>query len=267
MEVMEKDRKMELLRKQLKQLDGLVVAFSGGVDSTFLAAVAREVLGDRVLAVSVKTPLVPEEEVKLMSEIARAIGIEHEILHFDVMELPAVAGNASDRCYHCKMAILELIKKEAEERSFKHVADGTNADDPGMHRPGLDAVRALGVLTPLADCGIVKQQIRALSAQMGLPTSNQPSQSCLATRFPTGERLDIKSLRLVDGIEKKLHELGFRQVRVRIHGDIARIETDQEDMRKIAQPDIRDAVKKAVKVDNIKYVSLDLEGYRFGSTG
>jgi uncharacterized protein len=257
------EQKLESLKKILRSLDSVLIAYSGGVDSTFLAKVAQDVLGDNTLAVTISSEIHPEWEPKEAATIAKEIGIKHEIIKTDALDIPGIAENPPDRCYYCKKAILGKLKDIAEKRGFKHVAEGTNFDDIGDHRPGMRAVMEEGVISPLKEAKLAKADIRKLSKALGLPTWDKPSLACLASRFPYGTRITPEKLKSVEQAEIFLMDMGIRQLRVRHHGEIARIEVPQEDTDIILQN--REEIVKRLKELGYKYVTMDLQGYRTGS--
>ncbi len=253
------------LRSLVRSLDSVAVAFSGGVDSALLAKVCQDELPGRALAVTVRAQIHPRFEMVQAGEIARAIGIPHEVLEVDAFQIPHLAENPPDRCYHCKRAVFGRLAALAKERGFACVADGTNADDRGDFRPGARAVRELGVRSPLQEAGMTKRDIRELSRRLGLPTWDQPSLACLASRIPYGDPITEESLRRIDAAEDALRAAGYRQCRVRHHGPVARIEVPPEDIARLAAPGEREAVVEKLRALGYAYVALDLAGYRTGS--
>lgn len=255
--------KLDSLKRALANMGGILVAYSGGVDSTFLLKVARDVLGDKVSAVTVKAPFVPASELVASQEIAHQLGVRHLLAQTALLDDPGFSSNPPNRCYVCKRAIFSRLKEIASAHGLD-LADGSNHDDLGQYRPGLKALQELDVRSPLAEAGLTKTEIRSLSREMGLPTWDKPAQSCLATRFPYGEELTIEKLRRVEEAEDFLHSLGFRIVRVRTHGTLASIEVSRPDMARLLSeltPRIIDKLKSL----GYTHVSLDLEGYRTGS--
>jgi uncharacterized protein len=225
--------------------------------------VAQEELGDNVLAVTALSPIYPSREIREAADTAKQLGIRHETLPSQVLGIPGVVENPPDRCYHCKKALFQAMVNLARERGFTTVADGTNADDPAEHRPGMTALKELGVVSPLRDAGLAKTDIRTLSRDMGLPTADKPSLACLASRIPYGVHLTEDRLHVIDTVEERLLALGFRQVRARHHEDTLRIEVGETEIdRAVSQ---RDAVVSVGKAAGFTYVTLDLEGYRSGS--
>ena len=257
--------KMEVLGKWLKGKGAVVIAFSGGVDSTFLAAVAQETLGDRVLAVTATSPTYPKRELQEAVELARRIGIRHKIVQSTEMENTAYRENSPDRCYHCKSELFGLLIRMAAEEKSAVVIDGSNADDATDFRPGRKALKELGIASPLMDLGFSKTDIREASRLMGLPTADKPAYACLASRIPYGAPITEKVLRSVEEAENALRDLGFEQVRVRVHGDVARIELVEGDIGRAMSWEMRRKISEAVKAAGFRYVALDLQGYRTGS--
>lgn len=253
------------LRAYIRGLGSLAVAFSAGVDSTFLLKVAHEELGDRCLAVTGRSPAFPAGEREEAGEFCRAEGIRQ--VFFDTNELghEIYASNPKDRCYHCKKIIFSKIKAIAAENGITHVAEGSNVDDLGDYRPGLLAIDELKILSPLREAGLTKAEIRSLSKEMGLPTWDKPSAACLASRIPYGERITAEKLAMAGGGEALLHEMGFRQCRVRVHGQVARIEVPAEEITRLAAPEVRDVLVPAFRKLGFLYVTCDLQGYRMGS--
>jgi len=257
--------KLKLLKENIKSLKKLTVAFSGGVDSTFLLKVAHEVLNDRVLAVTARTGTFPEREFREAEKYVESLGVQHRVLLFDEFQVPGFSDNPPDRCYLCKKALFGQIQKISQEHGIDHVADGSNKDDLSDYRPGMKAVKELGIISPLQEVGLTKEDIRILSRAMGLPTWNKPALACLATRFPVGDKITKEKLQMVDQAEEYLFGLGFDQVRVRCHGNLARIEVTKDDRKRFFDTDVMDRIHSELKKIGFHYVSLDLQGYRTGS--
>ena len=246
-------------------MESAVVAFSSGVDSTFLLRVAHEELGDRVVAATIRSHTFPKRELDEAATFCRAEGIRHEIMDSEELDIPGFAENPPDRCYHCKRELFSKLLAFARDNGLAAVLEGSNIDDDGDYRPGRRAIRELGVISPLHEVGLTKAEIRALSREMGLPTSDKPSFACLASRFPYGERITAAGLARVEKAEQWLLDSGMelKQLRVRSHGDMARIEVPPGDIPRLAAR--ADEIAAAFKEFGFAYVTLDLRGYRTGS--
>ena len=258
-------KKLTKLEEYLKSLGSIAVGFSGGVDSTFLLAVSSDVLKDKVLAVTAVLASVPEREIKEAVRFCEEYGIKHEICRINPFEDESYRKNKPDRCYHCKRRIFSEIKRIASENSIEYVAEGSNLDDLGDYRPGLKAVAELSIKSPLREAGLTKADIRTISKAMGLPTWNKPAYACLASRFVYGEEITGEKLHMIEEAEEFLIKLGFIEERVRIHGQIARIEVSPEKIPRLAEKEIREKVYNEFKRLGFMYVTLDMKGYSIGS--
>jgi uncharacterized protein len=235
------------------------------VDSTFLAAVASQELGEKALAITAVSPLYPEHEQREAVALARQIGIRQEVVVSDELDVPGFADNPPERCYLCKGELFDLVWTIARQHGLPAVADGTNADDTGDYRPGRRAAIERGVRSPLLESGLTKSEIRQLSSRMGLPTANKPAFACLASRFPYGTRITEPKLKAVGAVENELRACGFRQFRVRHHGDVARIELDPAEVSRAFEPQTRERLSACAHGAGFLYVAVDLDGYRTGS--
>ena len=257
------NEKQEKLKEYLQQQGSVVVAFSGGVDSTYLLKVAHDVLGDKCVAVTASSCSFPERELNEAKAFCEANGIRHIIVRSEELEIDGFRHNPKNRCYLCKRELFEKIWTIAREIGIGAVAEGSNTDDNGDYRPGLIAVKELGVLSPLRQVGLSKAEIRELSRELGLPTWNKQSFACLSSRFVYGEIINEERLSMVDKAEQLLLDEGFHQVRVRIHGTIARIEIEPKEFEELLH--IREKVCSAFRGYGFCYVTLDLGGYQTGS--
>ena len=258
--------KYERLKEYLKELGSVAVAFSSGVDSTFLLKTAHDVLGDKAIAITASSNLFPRRELKESSAFCKSENIRQVIFNVDELAIDGFRNNPKNRCYLCKHALFTKIKEIAAKNNLACVAEGSNMDDNGDYRPGLQAIAELDIKSPLRHVELYKQEIRDLSKELGLTTWDKPSFACLASRFVYGETISEDKLNMVDSAEELLRSKGFKQFRVRIHGDmIARIEILPSDFDKLMQTATREEIVNKFKKYGFKYVSLDLQGYRTGS--
>lgn len=249
----------------LSSLEKLAVAFSSGVDSTFLLYAAKEALGENAIAITAAIHSVPERELSEAKEYCENLGIKHLVVKTNELEIEGFAANPTNRCYLCKKDLFTKLINTAKEVGIKNVAEGSNLDDNGDYRPGMVAIKELHVLSPLRTIGFTKQEIRDLSNHFNLPTWNKPSFACLSSRIPYGEEITANKLKKVELAEDYLLENGFCQFRVRLHGNLARIELDPNDFDKIMEYELRNRVYDRFKEIGFDYISLDLKGYRTGS--
>ncbi len=257
--------KLDQLKTNLSSLSGIVVAFSGGVDSTFLLRVAYDVLGDRAVAVTARSSTYPEREYRESAAFIEALGAQQITITSEELEIEGFSKNPANRCYYCKKELFLKILDIAKELGISTIADGSNVDDTGDYRPGMLALKELGIISPLKAAGMTKEDIRILSREMNLPTWDKPAFACLASRFPYGQEITREKLNMIDQAEQFLFDHGFRQVRVRCHGDVARIEVPCEDRARLLDIELAQSVYAAFKKIGFSYVSLDLLGYRMGS--
>ena len=261
----EQREKLNKLRVIISGLGSLAVGFSGGVDSSFLLAVAHEILRDRVIAVTGVDASVPEREVNEAKAFCIDRGIRHILCTVDPLREEGYRNNSPDRCYFCKHGIFTEVKKIADEYGIEYMAEGSNMDDIGDYRPGLKAAAELSVKSPLREAGLYKKDIRLISKAMGLSTWSKPAYACLASRFVYGEEITEEKLHMIDRAEQFLIERGFFEERVRMHGNIARIEVPSADIPRLASDEVREAVYDEFKKLGFLFVTLDLKGYRTGS--
>jgi len=263
--IMNENEKLNKLKANIKKMGSLVVAFSGGVDSTFLLNVAVGVLGENVIAVTAKSSTYPEREFKEAQAFANSIGVRHIVIISEELEIEGFSENPVNRCYFCKHELFEKIQDVAKQNNMQYVADGSNIDDLGDYRPGMQAVKELEVVSPLKEVKMTKDDIRILSKEMGLLTWDKQAFACLASRFPYGQKITKEKLEMIDKAEQYLLDLGFKQVRVRHHGDLARIEVGGQEIGRFFNEDLMGNVYTAFKKIGFTYVSLDMKGYRTGS--
>ncbi|MBO7424322.1 MAG: ATP-dependent sacrificial sulfur transferase LarE [Clostridiales bacterium] len=261
----DQEKKLSDLKSIIKDMGSLAVGFSGGVDSSFLLAVAHEVLGDNAIAVTGSDASVPRRELEEAVKFCGDRGIRHIICTVDPLKEEGYRHNSPDRCYYCKHGIFTEMKKIAEENGIAYLSEGSNTDDIGDYRPGLRAVAELSVRSPLREAGLCKEDIRVLSKAMGLPTWSKPAYACLASRFVYGEEITEEKLHMIDKAEQFLIELGFFEERVRMHGNIARIEVPPKDIAKLASDDIRERIYDEFRKIGFMFVTLDMRGYKMGS--
>lgn len=258
-------KKIEKIKTLICRNNLLAIAFSGGVDSVFLAAMAKKILGDKVVLLTLVSDFQSKQDTNHAIHMAVELGLSHELINFDPWMDEALVKNDKDRCYLCKQRGFLLLRMAADRRGISALAHGVNKDDLSDYRPGLQATHELGILSPLLDAGLTKAEIRMASKDMGLKTWNMPSQSCLATRIPYGKRLTKENLQQINKAEAVLQQLGFKEFRVRHHGDLARIECKAQDIETISSSAYRKKITGALYTLGFKFVSLDLEGYASGS--
>ena len=261
----ELQEKMTKLKTYIAELGSLAVGFSGGVDSSLLLAVAHEVLGDKAIAVTAVDASVPGRELKEAMTFCEERGIRQIICNVNPFTEEGYRNNSPDRCYYCKRGIFSEIKRIAAENDISYAAEGSNMDDLGDYRPGLRAVEELGVKSPLRENGLYKSDIRNISKTMGLPTWSKPAYACLASRFVYGEEITEEKLHMIDQAEQFLIENGFFEERVRMHGNLARIEVPEKDISRLAEDDMRKAIYSKFKDIGFMFVTVDMCGYRLGS--
>lgn len=261
----ETEKKYQSLLTDLKLYPSLAVAFSAGVDSTFLLDCAHNVLGDRVTAFTARSCSFPERELLEAKKFCAEKKIRHIILNSEELNIPGFCDNPKNRCYLCKRELFEKIRSLSQQLKISHIAEGSNSDDNGDYRPGLKAIKELGILSPLRHAGLNKEEIRRLSFRQGLSTWNKQSFACLSSRFVYGEKITLTRLKMVERAEQLLLDLGFHQVRVRIHGMTARIEVNKDEIIKIFAPLIRDAISAEFHQIGFTFVTVDIDGYKTGS--
>ncbi|MBR5691869.1 MAG: ATP-dependent sacrificial sulfur transferase LarE [Verrucomicrobia bacterium] len=261
----ETEQKYKSLLAELKKYPSLAIAFSAGVDSTFLLDCARNVLGDHVTAFTARSCSFPERELLEAKKFCAEKKIRHIILDSEELNIPGFCNNPKNRCYLCKQELFQKIRAACQRLGIQTIAEGSNSDDNGDYRPGLKAIEELGILSPLRHIGLNKEEIRKLSRRQGLPTWNKQSFACLSSRFVYGEKITPERLKMVEQAEQLLLDLGFHQVRVRIHGMSARIEVNKEDVVKIFAPAIRNTVSTEFHRIGFTFVTVDIDGYKTGS--
>lgn len=269
----ETSEKLARLRDDLRAMESLLVCFSGGIDSALLLKVAHDVLGPRALGMTAVSPSLPPGEREAAAEVARATGAAHVFVDTNELEKPGYRENGPDRCFHCKTELYDVAAVERERRGLAHVASGIITEDLGDHRPGLDAARAHGVRFPLVDAGFTKPDVRAAAEHLGLSIWNKPASACLSSRIPYGTSVTPERLSKIGALEASLKALGLRQLRVRYHetgtgehaATLARIEVSLEELPRLLEPGVREAVVAAGREHGFRHVTLDLAGYRMGS--
>ncbi|UCE59073.1 MAG: ATP-dependent sacrificial sulfur transferase LarE [Phycisphaerales bacterium] len=260
------DKKHERLKRTLDELDSVAVAFSGGVDSVLLLKVAIDTLGaDKVVAVTGRSSSLAKAELQHARELAKSLGAEHVILDTDEFDDSNYVSNPTDRCYFCKANLYSHMQRFIEKRGFKAIVCGTNVDDLGDFRPGIQAGREAGVHSPIAEAGLTKQDLRQLSQELGLPNFDKPANPCLSSRIQYGERVTPEKLGMIEAAEAFLHEMGIRVCRVRHHGAVARIEVPADLIPRLAEAELSASIDRYFRSLGYKYVSLDLRGFRSGS--
>jgi pyridinium-3,5-biscarboxylic acid mononucleotide sulfurtransferase len=259
------DAKFEHLIQLLSEHNGLVVAFSAGVDSTFLLKAAHMAVGERAIALTANSPSAPPGEINAARDFALGLGCRHIVLDSNELANPSFAQNPVNRCFFCKDELYRICRAEADKLGLETIVDGTNLDDLQDHRPGLKAANEWGVRHPLVEAEMTKADIRRYSRELDLPTWDKPSSPCLSSRFPYGTSINLERLNQIGSCEHFMKELRFREFRVRYHGDLARIEVAQSEIDRLFEKPIRDAIVKKFKELGFRFVSLDLQGFRSGS--
>ncbi|HDL86102.1 MAG TPA: ATP-dependent sacrificial sulfur transferase LarE [Candidatus Acetothermia bacterium] len=257
--------KLESLKNILSEIGSVLIAYSGGVDSTFLLKVTSEMLGNRVIAVTARSETYPAGELEEAKKNASVLGVKHIIINTNELDNESFVSNSPERCYYCKKELFSKLLTLAKQYSLNYVADGSNYDDISDFRPGMMAASEFGIRSPLKEALLTKKEIRTLSRKMNLLTWDKPSYPCLSTRFPYGTRITKANLAKVEAAEKFLASFGIKQLRVRVHGDIARIEVSREDMPALLQEAISSEIVKKFRSLGYTYITLDLQGYRMGS--